>query len=219
MSTMNPHSAPIIYEVLGNVEPGPHNGSSPLRRSALNICYGAVVQPTPPYTFVEPNIPALFNTVGSRVKNHDANELHLPVIDLNGGVIVQRLGAKAILYAPQLPEGKKEKTAKQYTPESLLRDILGDNGIDLEVFGAHAVRAIVLRSRGKRPFMAKSSSSEGHSHLYVQQAFSKDNHAALLDELARVGIISETWAEYARVAGMGIVRTPWNTKRPEAESS
>ena len=207
------YSPSIINEILGNVEPEPTHGSALLRRSALHIDYGAAKQPPAPlYTVVDPNIPVLFNTVGSRVSNENIGELHLPVIDLNGGVIVQRLGARAILYAPRKPEDKKDKSTKEYAPESLLRDILGDHRIDLEVFGAHEISAIVLRSRGKHPFIAKKSSNEGHGHLYIQQAFTKDDHAALLDELVKVGITSEKWAKLVQLAGMGIIRTPWNMK-------
>ncbi len=167
-----------------------------------------------------------FNAVGSRVDNSDT-EIHLPVLDLDGGAKVQavKVGSKAVLFAA--PRDKELEFGK-YGPNSLLRDVLGDNRIDVEVFTSpvnryskmmqctyyegDAVTALALRSREPGVFRAVESTQDEHGHLYIQQVFGVEDHKALLTELGSIGIIDEEWRQLAEREGMGIVRTPW-TKR------
>lgn len=174
-----------------------------------------------------------FNAVGSRVNRSSTDllaEAHLPVLDLDGGAKVQvvKAGSKAILYANPVGGAEREKLAGKYGPSSMLRDVLGDNGIDVEVFQSgvqtyspftersyyHGNRVVALALRTKEPevFVAIDSTQEGHSHLYIQQPFSAEDHKTLIDELGNTGVVSEHWQQLTAREGMGIVRTPW-TKR------
>jgi hypothetical protein len=164
-----------------------------------------------------------FNAVGSLAVYTDNKPFHLPVIDVDGGAMVQsvRKGSKVVVNAEYDGELKAE---------SMLRDVLGDNGIDLEIFAVPAfyfdrfsgrgfshmdVGAITLRSAKKDVFVARDSTSQGHSHLYIEQAFSPEDHTVLLQELGAIGVISPGWLEMTENEGMGIVRTPWTKKEFE----
>ena len=140
---------------------------------------------------------------------------------LMGGATVQsiRQGSKVVLGSHY--SGRND-------PKSMLRDVLGDNCIELEVFPQAAfsydrwdnqhryshmdVGAIALRSVKKDVFLAIDSTSKGHSHLYIEKAFSTSDHAVLLQELGAIGVISSGWLQMAEREGMGVVRTPWTQK-------
>ncbi|MBI1952294.1 hypothetical protein HYS42_01050 [Candidatus Saccharibacteria bacterium] len=170
-----------------------------------------------------------FNAVGSLVRTRDVQgEVHLPVLDMDGGARVQaiKIGSKALLFAlPQRTNEEAKMFTKKYGPASLLRDVLGDNGIELEVFqnAVHTysrmmerseyegdrVTALALRTIEKGVFDAVDSTNEGHSHLYINRVFSGADHGVLLRELVNIGFIGEDWHKLAENEGMGIVRTPW----------
>lgn len=173
--------------------------------------------------------PDIFNAVGS-LHERGQPKVHRPVIDVDGGARLQEVrGSKVIARAYPDHDHDREETPS-YGPNSLLRDVLGDNGIDLEVFSATTekwshmmqsyslagkrVTAIVLRERdGKKDmFDVVDSTQEGHSHLYIQRAFNDTDHQTLISELGNLGIISRRWQEITEQAGMGIVRTPWTEK-------
>jgi hypothetical protein len=203
------------------------NGNGAFRRTQLHVDFG----PGPGFVSAEKiedhGSEERFNAIGSIVPNR-ANSIHLPVIDVDGGVKVQNKPfrgshgfiSKAILVASHKGE---------YTPDSELRDVLGDYGIDLEVFQAPnlepdgymmesyrlngaRVGSIVLRSRQFHNFETVASTTKGHSHLYIQEAFHDEDHKTLINELGRVGIVSPEWQQLTEQEGMSIVRTPW-TKR------
>lgn len=170
-----------------------------------------------------------FNAVGSRGAKIGP-EGHLPVLDLDGGGTVQsvNVGSKAILYAiHKIGFQSRRPYVGKYGPNSILRDVLGDHRLDLEVFESlvgqgigspigSAVTAIVLRSKERDMFAAVDSTQEGHSHLYIQNHFNGADHGTLLGELARIGILDKEWLRLAEQEGMGIVRAPW-TKREGVE--
>lgn len=168
--------------------------------------------------------PLRLNAVGSlALTTEGQNGIHLPVIDVEGGVIVQKTkrGSRATVMA------KHDGT---YKPQSVLRDILSDHGIDLEVihgarhnydrFASHAERtvvhyvgAVILRSSQDDIFEDVDSTTRGHSHLYIQEAFEDDDHRTLLFELGEIGVISPMWFQMAEREGMGVVRTPWTQRK------
>lgn len=170
-----------------------------------------------------------FNAVGSLVRTSDLRaEMHLPVLDLDGGARVQalKIGSKALLFAlPQRTNKDAKAFANKYGPASLLRDVLGDNGIELEIFqnAVHTysrmmernyyegdrVTALALRTKEKGAFAAADSTNEGHAHLYINRAFNAADHKTLLSELGNIGFIGQGWHKLAKKEGMGIVRTPW----------
>ncbi|OVE79308.1 hypothetical protein BVY00_00570 [bacterium G20] len=174
-----------------------------------------------------------FNAVGSKVSRRDGllEETHLPVLDIDGGAKVQTvgIGSKALIGALHLYPDEARKYAGKYGPASLLRDVLGDNGIDLEVFESgvtsysrtmqrtnfHGSRVVALALRTKAPdtFVAVDSTQEGHSHLYIQQPFGAEDHKTLIGELGNVGVIGEEWQQLTEREGMGIVRTPWTERK------
>jgi hypothetical protein len=164
------------------------------------------------------NNPEVFNAIGS--KRLDSNK-HRPVIDVDGGVKVtnRRNVTKAVLWASR--EGR-------YTPDSELREVLGDYGIDFEpfehprttydnVWGTNVIKgvfigAVVLRSPLIGVFEAVDSTTEDHGHLYIQQEFEDSDHETLIRELGAVGIVSPAWRMLTEQEGMSIVRTPWTEK-------
>lgn len=193
-------------------------------RTPLNVEFGnqfGFVEPEILHGFDNSVVPSIFNAVGSRVYN---GQNHLPIIDADFGAEVDagRQGRKVVLNA----------RGGSYTSSSSLRDVLGDNQIELEVFtrqglksttemgvvshrmeitGPH-VGAIVMRSAREGTFASVRSTTPNHAHLYIQQSFSDSDNAALIDELEKVGAISENWANLTRESGMGILRTPWTSK-------
>ncbi|GEM_PF-4328426 len=208
------------------------HGESLLERTPLHIAFGEGPDFAPAELATDKNDPASFNAIGSQNSyephRFGSDKLHLPVIDVDGGVALQtvKTGSKAILTACH--------RNGEYTSDSLLRDVLGDHGIDLEVFQRSSVRpsmfgataialsqveAIVLRSKNSGIFEAVDSTSEGHGHLYIQEAFGTSDHTTLIQELGKVGIISEAWLGLTEEAGMGIVRTPWTQKEIWQEPS
>jgi hypothetical protein len=169
-----------------------------------------------------PQDPNSFNAVGSlNYTSKGAGNYHLPVINTDGGASVQQVnyGSKLIIRAAH--EGT-------YAPDSLLKDLLGDYGIDLEVFSypqlEHSVMmgetyykgmrvdSLVLRSALRNVFDVAPSTQKNHNHLYIQQAFEKGDHEILISELGRLGIVSPRWQQITEAEGMGIVRTPWTDK-------
>jgi hypothetical protein len=165
-----------------------------------------------------------FNAIGSRLLNGKA---HKPILDVDHGAIIQNVrGSKAIL-------GANHKGT--YRPISMLRDLLGDHQIDLEVFeypelrhvhmtgrdelNAIRVGSVVLRHKEPDVFEEMPSTTDNHSHLYIQQEFSDSDHSSLITELGALGIISEDWENLVEQEGMGIVRTPWTVKPITARSS
>lgn len=169
--------------------------------------------------------PKHFNAIGSKIVY--ANE-HKPVLDVDGGARLQNSlrGSKLILSTAY---------GGSYTPDSSLRDVLGDNDIDLEVF-THptfdynsftknsnykkmSVGAIVLRSTRGSIFEVFDSTQKGHSHVYIQQKFSASDHQELIKELGTVGVIGPDWQKIVEKEGMGVLRTPWTTKPIREKSS
>lgn len=57
------------------------------------------------------------------------------------------------------------------------------------------------------------SSTEGHSHLYIDAAMSFDTMIAVIDALASAGVVDRKWAKVVRSRGMALVRPPW-VKKP-----
>src|SRR5690242_3100808 len=111
--------------VLGNV----NKDSAQLKRIPLHVEFGTAgsgFAKAELLSFEEAGNATLFNGIGSRndTLSGRVGRYHLPVIDVDGGASTQRTGCKAILGVAY--EG-------EYGPASLLRDVLGDNGIDLEV--------------------------------------------------------------------------------------
>jgi len=163
--------------------------------------------------------PSVFNAIGSLAFSGDgAARGHLPVVDVDGGVDIQSTPRKqkAIL-------GAKHKGF--HKPKSMLRDVLGDYGIDLEVFPEvkdgysrytgryyqQVVSALVLRS-ARDIFEHVESTTRGNHHLYIQELFSEADHAVLIEELCATGIVSERWRKLVEQETMGVVRTPWTKK-------
>ena len=159
----------------------------------------------------------------------NGNSVHLPVIDVDGGVSVpgERHGRKAILTASHQGE---------YRLRSNLFDLFGDYGIDLEVHQAQGLRAggmmhneptiagpfvrgIVLRAKRENTFVGVPSSTPNHSHLYMQQEFREADNTELMQELLTMGIISHNWLDIFKAEGMGVVRAPWSRKPENAFNS
>ncbi len=171
--------------------------------------------------------PKVFNAIGSGLMN--GADVHYPVIDVDGGAKLQKVsGNKSKVIVAARPDNESDKKTFQYGPRSLLRDVLGDNGISLEIFDepvyeyapmmartywvGKRVTAIVMRADEKDTFDVAKSTQKDHSHLYIQRKFSDSDHATLIDELGDLGIISRRWQEIAEREGMGVVRTPWTEK-------
>lgn len=205
----------------------PYSSSLHLSRTPLHVPFssGTNCVPAEELKMGETDDPERFNAIGSLLFN---STKHRPVIDVDGGARVQKKkgGSKVILRAAY--EGT-------YRPDSMLRDILGDHGIETEVFthpvighsrmgiGSYIDRmqvgAIVLRSSDKHTFEVVDSTSESHSHLYIQESFSKGDHGKLIKELGSVGMISPGWQALVAQEGMSIVRTPWTEKEVDAPNS
>lgn len=186
-------------------------------RTPLTVAFGGRYAPAAELDPQHLTSRTLFNAIGSRCVGMGS---HLPVLDVDGGVRLSKYGnvSKAIIGAAY--KGR-------YTPESHLRDVLGDHGIELEVFSypdlqysrlgydsvVQKVATLVLRTQSPI-FDAVASTHEDHSHLYINTSFSDGDHTLLIDELAKVGVVSENWQKIAQQEGMGIVRTPWTEKAP-----
>lgn len=56
------------------------------------------------------------------------------------------------------------------------------------------------------------SSTEGHSHLYIDHAMPEDLYFDLLNVLARCGIIEHGYAEVSKKRGHSDLRLPWVSK-------
>lgn len=222
----NTFGSPTIEKVLGMEAriyergPGVH-----AQRTPLHVEFGTGPDFAPATPLEHLGDAETFNAVGSRgialSPYPKQKEVHLPVIDVDGGAAVhqRKFGSKAILYATR---------AGTYRPTSRLRDVLGDNGIDLEVFEAvsasfgnflartyvdgKVVTALALRSKESDLFEVAASTQQNHNHLYIQRAFSSEDHDDLIHELAETGIITEEWRQLTEESGMGIVRTPWTEK-------
>jgi hypothetical protein len=160
--------------------------------------------------------PEVFNAIGSRFES--GAPAHYPVIDINGGAELQTVkGSKVIINTWSTFDSRYPW--KDYSPQSLLRDVLGDSGIDVEVFHLPhrkitrwTVESLVLRSNEEDIFDVADSTQEYHSHLYIQQAFGETDHQTLISELGSLGILSPRWQMITKKEGMSIVRTPWTEK-------
>lgn len=233
----------VVETILGGPNrPGsgqPHWQRTPLHVDFQEGSHGETSESAFPKatTTVHTDFAEDFNAIGSRVKD-SANAVHLPVLDLDGGaetqavkgskVMIGKSPAKRVSYQIGLSRYSFKPEAKSYGPRSLLRDVLGDNGIDLEVFEfpvteysrmtaqtsivGTQVTAIVLRATESGIFEVAQSTQEGHSHLYIQAPFSDDDHRTLISELGSIGMISPHWEEITEAHGMGIVRSPWTKK-------
>jgi hypothetical protein len=203
---------------------GIHPNSSPrplyLSRTPLHVPFSldANLTPAEKLDVSEFDNPECFNAVGSLMVG---SRKHKPVIDVDGGARTQKVkkGSKVILQAAH--DGT-------YSPDSMLRDVLGDYGIEAEIFtcpiltkgmmSIHTsidrlqVGSIILRSLEADIFEAVASTSKDHSHLYIQKGFLPGDHKTLIKELGSVGIISPGWQALVAQEGMGIVRTPWTEK-------
>ena len=161
-----------------------------------------------------------FNAIGSAnyftTGQNETTPLHLPVLDIDGGAETFRTrhGSKAIIY-PLNPNQAR------YPIHSDIREILGDNDIDLEIMQSSRpgngsvvtnLAALVLRSKSPAAFVAAESTQNRHSHLYIQQSFSHTDHFELLANLVELNIVSPAWHRLTVQEGMGIVRTPWTKK-------
>lgn len=229
-------------ETVGSVLKGSGPEGEELERTPLSVVY----KPNPnkysrdPGTFsdpqaVDPEDKAKFNAVGSRIRSagSSAQAQHLPIVDVRGRVESQShmvRGSKVVVgisYADTTND-----IGTNYSPRSLLRDVLGDNGIDTEVSepantlfdrlnGAerglgHSSLTLALRSREPGAFYVADSGEEGHGHLYIQTAFSETDYSTLIAELGELGVISPAWQRFTEEHGMGIVRTPWTEAQPIA---
>jgi hypothetical protein len=169
--------------------------------------------------------PERFNAVGSRFAS-GAN-VHTPVIDIDGGAMFQQVArgkSKVIIH----PAHSGDQEFPKYGPTSLIKDVLGDYGIDVEVFqqpeeqyasmmASYQVvglrlTSLVLRSDDPDMFDAADSTQRGHNHLYIQTTFEDVDHRTLISELGSLGIVSRRWQKIVSQEGMGIVRTPWTEK-------
>lgn len=178
--------------------------------------------------------PEMFNAVGSRVDD-GVNEVHLPVIDVDGGAELQEVHDSKVILMADPNRQRTDKEIPSYGPHSLLRDVLGDNGIEVEVFDypveqyakmmatnyivGQRVAALVLRSKGQGVFDVVDSTKNGHNHVFIQRPFQELDHKRLIEELGRLGIISPSWQGIVEDEGMGIVRTPWTEKSAKHISS
>jgi hypothetical protein len=206
----------IIAQILGNVD----DEGGVLRRTPLHVAFNADSALVRAAELTPEQIKSrkLFNAIGSRCIGTD---YHLPVIDVDGGVKLIQRGktSKAIVGADY--DGS-------YNSDSALRDVLGDHGIELEVFSfpvlEHSrfvgntyfkkgmrVSSLVLRA-STEIFGAVASTSKNHSHLYINTPFSRDDHGVLIEEFANTGIVSMGWKIMTEQEEMGIVRTPWTEK-------
>jgi hypothetical protein len=63
------------------------------------------------------------------------------------------------------------------------------------------------------------SSTEGHSHLYIDVKVCWPRYRKLLDALAEAGVLQEAYVEHSKRKGFTALRLPWvkkEIKRPEA---
>lgn len=210
-----------IQAIVRNVPGGAFSAYQERTPLHVNFSAGKTFVGAAPLLDVETKNQDLFNAIGSAVR-HAEEESHLPVIDVDGGATAQHFkhGSKVVLGASH--EGR-------YEPSSLLRDVLGDYHIQLEVFqhptfrystfaagklyDGERVGAIVLRSTKQLLFEAVNSTTPDHAHVYIQREFNPTDHRTLIQELGKVGVISPAWQQLAEETGMGIVRTPWTQKQ------
>ncbi len=183
-----------------------------------------------------------FNAVGSRVlERSTVHPTHLPVLDVDGGAKmseVRRPGYTSYRLFMQAHSSRRGV----YSPDSLLPELLGDYEMSYEVFQSprgraesrygvdprrinHSintkisdfktlgVQSIMLRSRRFPIFDVVDSTTNGHSHAFINKEFSKGDHSLLLQEFTALGILSEAWTKLAEQEGMGVVRTPWTEKK------
>jgi hypothetical protein len=158
----------------------------------------------PPATLDDP---LEFTGIGSR---RERKSSHFPVIALNGLATVEFDGKKAILRRG----GLESDETLGYTPDSELRDVLGDHEIDTEIFeeetpyAGKQVMAVVLRTKKRGTF--EIFGGRGNDSLYIQQPeFHEDDHSTLVKELGNIGLITQSWQELTEKAGMGVVWAPW----------
>jgi hypothetical protein len=62
------------------------------------------------------------------------------------------------------------------------------------------------------PAFLVPSSTEGHSHLYVDVQIPEDDYFHLLDQLAKCGVIQKGYAEMSKRKGGTALRLPWIKK-------
>lgn len=67
------------------------------------------------------------------------------------------------------------------------------------------------------PALLVPSSTEGHSHLYIEAPMSFDTMIAVIDALASAGVVERSWARAVRSRGMTLVRPPWRKKPAEEQ--
>jgi hypothetical protein len=221
----------------------PHMGGTD--RTALNISIAEMYSPEfedlagqYPTTLQDP---LELQTIGSRSK---IGSSHQPVIETPGGAKIQGANNKRVRidspvqrtsYQIGLSHFEAKSEVHSYGPDSFLRDVLGDNGIDLEVFDAPVsehtymdnqthvigqhVTAIVLRSREAGAFDVADAGPDTESHLYIQQRFSKTEHDVLIHELGELGLIKPEWQALVEKIGMSVVPTPWFTENAIAQAA
>lgn len=63
------------------------------------------------------------------------------------------------------------------------------------------------------PVMLIPSSTEGHSHLYIDKSVSWDAYCKLLDALVECGIVERGYVQAAKNRGFTSVRLPWVKKK------
>lgn len=180
----------------------------------------------PPYDVEDLSDPEEFNAIGSRVQA--GGPTHLPIIDADGGAILQAVKGSKVILGAVYDNCRNDDEPPAYRPRSLLRDVLGDNGIDLEVFDqpeqkwssmmqsyhtvGQRVTSIVLRAPEEGAFDVVDSTHDGHSHVYIQHNFQELDHRTLIAELGNIGIISRAWQELTQKENQGFLRAPWVEK-------
>lgn len=221
-----------MQEVMGNpVWSGPDDGSEYFSkgptRTPLHVEFSPDTNCTPSQAIEHIGDPILFNAIGSLCVE-DVARHHLPLLDVDGGATLKHWKGHQKLVLRSVYDG-------HYTPESNLRDVCGDYGIELEVseytrlqeqgiFTTYVrpkesgVGLVVMRTN-EPIFDVVDSTSPNHSHVYVQKKFYESDHMELLQSLGAVGVLSRAWVELAETEGMGILRTPWTKKEITHTSS
>lgn len=172
-------------------------------------------------SFTNVQDPEVFNAIGFLAVRGPEEQLfdasqeifHAPLLNVDGGALIQAVPgnrSKVILCAdPHYPG--------TYTPRNLLKDVLHNYGIEAEILeyqdgDSTKVHTVTLRSDEPQVFQVAESSTEGHSHVFIQRLFSDEHHRMLLRALREVGAINPLWHRLAVTERMGILRTPWVDK-------
>ena len=86
--------------------------------------------------------------------------------------------------------------------------------ITSEVFGQEGTHKIVLDI--DFPVVAVPSSTEGHSHLYIDRPISWKNYLKLIRAMVKAGLVEPGYLGASEQRGFTGVRPPWVKKTPPA---